>query len=207
MRREIEIPLERGAKAVLDRALTAAERDAFHKYLTLLLKWQEKHRLLGSSDPRWIIDNLFVGSLLFLRVLPASSRTLLDLGAGAGFPGLPLKIVRDELDLTLVESRRRRASFLAMAVREMSLQRVRVVNDRAEELVKEYASRFDAVVMRCAGSPAALFPVALTLVRPGGLVAASGPPEPATAPPGAEAVRVPGALPGSRRTFIIARRP
>ena len=101
--------LSRGAEAILGRRLSEAERDSFAKYLSLLLKWQKSHRLVGSDEPMWIVEHLFLDSLLFLKLLPASCRKLADVGSGAGLPGLPIKIVRRELDVLLVESRRRRA--------------------------------------------------------------------------------------------------
>ncbi|MBI2014675.1 MAG: class I SAM-dependent methyltransferase, partial [Candidatus Rokubacteria bacterium] len=69
-----------------------------------MIKWQKTQRLIGSDDPAWIVENLFLDSLLFLRFLPTPVRSLLDLGSGAGLPGIPLKIVRGNLDLVLVES-------------------------------------------------------------------------------------------------------
>jgi 16S rRNA (guanine527-N7)-methyltransferase len=156
--------------------LTGPERDLFTNYLNLLRKWQKSQRLIGSAEPGWIVEKLFLDSLLFLRVLPARLGSLLDLGSGAGLPGIPIKIVRPEIQLVLLESRQRRASFLSNAVRELALERVSVVSGRAEELAEELGERFDAVVMRCAGDVERLFPVAARFVMPGGLVVASGPP-------------------------------
>ena len=168
--------LARGARTILDRPLTGPERDLFTNYLNLLRKWQKSQRLIGSAEPGWIVEKLFLDSLLFLRVLPARLGSLLDLGSGAGLPGIPIKIVRPEIQLVLLESRQRRASFLSNAVRELALERVSVVSGRAEEFAEELGERFDAVVMRCAGDVERLFPVAARFVMPGGLVVASGPP-------------------------------
>lgn len=169
--------LSRGAASILGRPLAEPERAALQKYLDLLIKWQKSHRLVGSSDPDWIVQNLFLDSLLFLHVLPASVTSLLDLGSGAGVPGIPIKIVRPHLRLVLVESRRRRASFLATVVRELQLEGARVVAGRAEDFIEDLAGRFDAVVMRCAGDLENLLPIAARLVTPSGVVVASGPPE------------------------------
>ena len=168
--------LARGARAILGRSLTGPERDLFTNYLNLLRKWQKSQRLIGSAEPGWIVEKLFLDSLLFLRVLPARLGSLLDLGSGAGLPGIPIKIVRPEIQLVLLESRQRRASFLSNAVRELALERVSVVSGRAEEFAEELGERFDAVVMRCTGDVERLFPVAARFVMPGGLVVASGPP-------------------------------
>jgi len=168
-----------GAQPILRRPLSRREQDMFRKYLTLLLKWQKSQRLVGSADPDWIVENLFLDSLLFLKVLPSPLRSLLDLGSGAGVPGIPLKIVLGEVDLVLVESRRKRASFLSTALREVGLENARVLGRRVEDAVDELEGRFDAVVMRCAGDLDELMRVAARLVvTPGGIVAAAGPPSP-----------------------------
>lgn len=197
--------LDRGARAILARGLTDHERDQFRNYLDILTKWQKSHRLIGSSEPRWIVENLFLDSLLFLRVLPAELGSLLDLGSGAGLPGIPLKLVRPEIELVLVESRRRRASFLSGAIRVLGLPGTRVINGRAEDLIRELAGHFDAVVMRCAGDTDTLLPLAVQFVVPGGAVIASGPPEPRPLARG-DWVTVAGWEPGKTRRFAVTRR-
>lgn len=137
---------------------------------------------MGSSDPLWIVENLFLDSLIFLKALPASIDSVLDLGAGAGFPGVPLKIVQPHIRLILVEARARRASFLSTAVRELRLTDVEVINARAETLAAQRRSAVDAVVTRCAGSLPDVIPVADALVKPGGIVVCSGPPAPISLP-------------------------
>ena len=194
--------LANGAEAILGRVLDELERENFSKYLTLLLKWQKAHRLVGSNDPMWIVEHLFLDSLLFLRLLPSSARTLADLGSGAGLPGLPIKIVRRDIDVVLIESRRRRAMFLTSAVRAMRLEGVRVLEGRVEDLVSELRGTFDAVVMRCAGDIEVMIPVAADLVSNHGIVIASGPPNPKPLSVG-DWVTVPGLRRGMSRRFAI----
>ena len=198
--------LANGAEAILGRVLDELERENFGKYLTLLLKWQKAHRLVGSNDPMWIVEHLFLDSLLFLRLLPSSARTLSDLGSGAGLPGLPLKIVRRDIDVVLIESRRRRAMFLTSAVRAMRLEGVRVLEGRVEDLVSELRGTFDAVVMRCAGDIEVMIPVAADLVSDHGIVIASGPPNPKPLSVG-DWVTVPGLRRGMSRRFAIYTKP
>ena len=203
MRRPREA-LAQGAASVLGRPLTSHELDLFSRYLALLLKWQGSHRLIGSSDEMWIVEHLFLDSLLFLRLLPSTTRTLVDIGSGAGMPGVPIKIVRGDVEVALVESRRRRASFLSAVVRELALSQVQVVADRIESRLPDMEGRFDAVVMRCAGDVGELMPVAARLLTPQGLVVASGPPEPRPLRQG-EWVVVPGLRPSSTRRFAVCR--
>jgi len=166
-----------GAAEILGRPLSDPERDRMCKYLDLLLKWQKSQRLVGSSEPAWIVDHVILDSLLFTRVLPAGVRDVVDVGSGAGVPGIPLKSVSDSLSMTLLEARQKRASFLATAVRELDLVNCRVVNERLEELRSTPGGRFDAAVARCAGDPLDLLRSVQRLMRPGGIVIASGPPE------------------------------
>jgi 16S rRNA (guanine527-N7)-methyltransferase len=168
--------LASGGASILGRPLDDAELQAFDNYLRLLQKWQKSQRLIGSSDARWIVDNLFLDSLLFLKVLPETIGSLADVGSGAGLPGIPLKIVRPQWRVVLIESRAKRASFLSAAVRELRLQDTMVVPARAEDYAARHPGAFDAVVMRCAGEFQATAMATARLVAAGGVVVASGPP-------------------------------
>jgi 16S rRNA (guanine527-N7)-methyltransferase len=204
VKRPPQAALAQGAASILGRALTARELDLFSRYLGLLVKWQRSHRLIGSTDEMWIVEHLFLDSLLFLRLLPSTVRSLVDLGSGAGLPGVPIKIVRSDVEVTLVESRRRRASFLSAVVRELALGQTHVLADRIESRMPELEGRVDAVVMRCAGSVDELMPTAARLLAPQGVVIASGPPVPRPLPRG-EWVLVPGLRPSSSRRFAVYR--
>ena len=203
---DIEDRLERGIAHITRAFPTREQLAAFLKYIKMLAKWQGTSRLVGSSEPRWIVDNLILDSLLFLRVLPVGTVSILDFGSGAGIPGVPLRIIRPSLQMTLLESRRRRASFLKAVVRDLPLPGTSVVDQPAEHALKNLACTVDVVVMRCAGSLDELFPLAEKFVGPGGLVAASGPPS-LPHHPGVEWVEVPGVEPGTTRRFAIHRRP
>jgi 16S rRNA (guanine527-N7)-methyltransferase len=171
-----EEALRTGAREILGRPLTVDEVGKLVKYLELLVKWHKVQRLIGSSVPSSIIDDLLLDSLLFVRVLSPGVERLMDLGSGAGLPGIPLSIVLPSVQVTLVEAKQKRASFLSTAVRELSLRSTRVINSRAEDLPLEYERSFDAVVMRCAGPLDDMMPLAARFVAPGGSVVASGPP-------------------------------
>ena len=198
--------LRRGGRQILGRPLTDIEVRTFGKYLDLLRKWQSVHRMIGSDEPIWIVERVFLDSLLFRRVLPADARNVLDAGSGAGIPGIPLKLVEPELQLTMVESRQRRVSFLSVAIRELSLDRTRVYGGRLEAVVRESPNQFDAVVARCAGDVGYLFGIGAHLVRPGGVVIASGPPEEYPLPAG-QWVTVPGVNSDETRRFAVYSRP
>lgn len=189
------------AAAITGSALTTEQVESFDKYLNLLQKWQRSQRLIGDSDTAWIVDNLFIDSLLFLKVLPLDFSSLADIGSGAGIPGIPIKLARPRTAVTLIESRAKRVSFLSAVIRELRLEAVRVVHSRVETFAETAASSFDVAVMRCAGDFAEILPAAARLVVPGGLVAASGPPDRPPLPAGDwRGVERPG---GGRRLFAV----
>ncbi len=202
MTRHVEA-LETGVNRILGRPLSTPERATFLKYLLLLVKWGKAHRMIGSGDPEWIVIHIFLDSLLFLRVLPVAAARILDLGAGAGVPGIPIRIVNRDLSVTMIEGRQRRASFLAESVRELRLLNCQVVADRAESAVDALGGQFDAVVMRCAGAPERTVPLAQRFIAPGGMVILSGPPK-ARASEHGRWVEVEGVEPGTTRRFLVA---
>jgi 16S rRNA (guanine527-N7)-methyltransferase len=201
VKRAIET-LEAGAVRVLRRALDAREVGLFEKYLLLLQKWQRVHRLVGSADPGWIVEHLFLDSLLFLKVLPSGIGRIADLGSGAGFPGIPLKIVRADLGITLIESRQRRASFLAAVIRELGLTGIRVLAGRAED-VRDRIGPVEAVVARCAGDADEILTLATGLVNPGGVVVVSS--SQGRVLGRGTAVEVEGTRSGTTRSFLIVQ--
>ena len=201
----IEVALRRGAQEILGAPLTTEQASQFIKYLELLSKWQKVQRLVGSSKPASIVEDLLLDSLLFARVFPAPPRTIMDLGSGAGLPGIPLSIVLPEARVTLVEARQKRASFLSTAVRELGLHTASVMNSRAEALLPEFERSFHAVVMRCAGPLVDALPFASRFVLPGGVVVASGPPMPEPLSEG-EWIKVARPGRGGDRLFAVLRR-
>ena len=160
----------------LGRPLTETEGALAANYLNLLTKWSKTQRLVGSVEPMWLIENVFLDSLCFLAAIPPEARRLADVGSGAGIPGIPVAIVSPELEVDLIESRQRRVSFLSTAVRELSLPRVRVVGARVEDLSVSHSQLFDAITVRCAGDVRAIIPRVLPLLRPGGVLVISASP-------------------------------
>lgn len=206
--------LSRGFVQILQRAPSPGELRAFSRYLSLLLQWDRAHHLTGYRTPPEITEKLFLDSLLFLRWISSLGGKLLDLGAGAGVPGIPLKIVEPRFSLTLLEARRRRISFLATAVRGLELEGVHLLHGRAESLIDSepgLRGAFDTVVTRAAGPPGLILPLALAFLKPGGRFIASGPPAEKPAPPLPqdtsyrwESVLTPGG--GRSRRFLIAEK-
>jgi 16S rRNA (guanine527-N7)-methyltransferase len=119
-------------------------------YIALLLKWNDAMNLTAIRDPLEILYRHFCESMFGASILPADAGRLADVGSGGGFPGLPLKIARPGLDVCLIESNVKKATFLAETVRELGLDRARVFVSRYEELGEEVAP-LDAVCSRAVG--------------------------------------------------------
>lgn len=200
-----ETDLARGAAAILGEPLSERQRASFRVYLDLVEEWNLVHRLVGSSDRAWLVKNVILDSLLFLRVLPRRFESILDIGSGAGVPGIPIKIMREDVSLVMVESRGRRASFLESAIRTVGLTRSRVIHGRAECLIDDPA-RFDAVVSRCAGDPSDILDLAARLVTETGMVVIAGSPT-AKGFRGARAVNVSNPATGRSRSLIVRSAP
>jgi len=181
------------------------DRRRFQQYLDLFLRWNRTHRMtaLGSADA--VVRDLFIDSLLFLPLLPARPLELADIGAGAGIPGLPLRLADPGIAVTLVEARRKRVSFLLAAQRELDLGNVIVKEGRAEALLTQepgLSGRFDVVVARSVGPASALLPLARKYLKIGGLFVASGPPNPLPQEP-FEIVRI--GIPGTRKSRVFLK--
>jgi 16S rRNA (guanine527-N7)-methyltransferase len=119
-------------------------------YISLLLRWNRRISLTAVTDPAEILRFHFGESLFALSAVPLRDGRLADLGSGAGFPGLPLRMARPGLDLLLIESNGKKATFLAEVVRELDLSRVEVFRDRMESISKD-GPAFDFVTARAVG--------------------------------------------------------
>jgi 16S rRNA (guanine527-N7)-methyltransferase len=120
------------------------------QYMTILLAWNDKVSLTAIRDPVEILHRHFCESMYAAVSVPVENGRLADVGSGGGFPGLPLKILRPELDVFLVESNVKKATFLAEAVRELGLGGARVLVSRYEELGEE-VTPLDVVCSRAVG--------------------------------------------------------
>jgi 16S rRNA (guanine527-N7)-methyltransferase len=143
---------------------------AFGIYRMELQKWNKVHNITSITDDNEIVVKHFLDSLLYLKVFPTGQHTLCDVGSGGGFPGLPIAIVRPEINVSLIEPSRKRVAFLRQMRRLLSLANVEVIDCRAEELVE---SEFDVVVTRATFSIADMLEKAGHLIKKGGLLVMS----------------------------------
>jgi len=109
------------------------------QYIKILLQWNEKINLTAIRDPLEILNRHFCESMYAAVAVPVENGRLADVGSGAGFPGIPLKIIRPDLQVFLIESSIKKATFLAEVIRELGLTDTRVMVSRYEELGEEVA--------------------------------------------------------------------
>lgn len=150
-------------------ALTTDQLDKISTYINILTKWNERTNLTSIRTPEEIVQRHF-GESLFAAVhlLAKDSRiTVADVGSGAGFPGLPLKIFAPDLQLTLIEAHSKKNTFLREVVRELGLNGVDVFLGRAEQ----YGSKAELVTMRAVERFDSVLQTASRLVRDGGRLA------------------------------------
>lgn len=162
--------LPREARDVLNIALPEAALPAFERYAELLVEWSRRFNLTAIRDREGIRTRHFLDSLSCLAVMPEPSGRIVDVGAGAGFPGLVLKIARPAIRLTLVESVSKKAAFCRRVVEELGLEGVEVLAERAEDLGRDPAHReqYDWAVARALAAMPVLAEYLLPLLRVGG---------------------------------------
>lgn len=148
------------------QALDAELTKRFETYLSLLLRWNAKINLTAIRDEEGILSRHFVESIACARALPAGVSTLLDLGSGAGFPGIPIALCRPEIVVTLAESQGKKAAFLLEAARVLGAA-LKVHCGRAETL----AMQFDCVTLRAVDRMQEAVRAASRLIEPSGLLA------------------------------------
>jgi 16S rRNA (guanine527-N7)-methyltransferase len=146
--------------------LSPAQLQSILTYIDILLRWNARINLTAIRDPDEIVLRHFGESLFAAQHLldPRSSPSVADVGSGAGFPGLPLKLWAPQISLTLIESNQKKAIFLREVVRSLALTNVNIKNVRAESLTET----FDLVTLRAVEDFASILPTAANLVAPEG---------------------------------------
>jgi 16S rRNA (guanine527-N7)-methyltransferase len=154
MTTDVERPVSdqtvRRALAEFKISVDAQQVVLIQQYIRTLLRWNEKLNLTAIRDPLEILYRHFCESMFAAGAIPVDKGRLADIGSGPGFPGIPLKIIRPELELCLVESNIKKGTFLAEVVRELQLTNTRVLISRYEELGEELAP-LDYVCSRAVG--------------------------------------------------------
>lgn len=191
----------------VDVSRETAER--LDRFASLLLEWNQKLNLTAITDPQGVLIKHLLDSLTAAPYLPQGPFSLLDVGSGAGFPGIPLAILRPDAKVTLLESLQKKAKYLEQVCAELGLS-VTVLNTRAELAGKDAAFRegFDVVTARAVAALPTLCEYCLPLVKVGGrFLAMKGPDGEAEAQQAAKALAVLGAGKVQTHTLQLPARP
>jgi 16S rRNA (guanine527-N7)-methyltransferase len=163
--------LVRCSRELLGLELNGDVQRAFGAYADDLLEWNEKFNLTAITAPEAIEMRHFLDSLSVLLATPmVGGMRVIDVGTGAGFPGLPLKLVFSQIDLTLLEATAKKTEFLQHIVTRLRLNNVKILNARAEEAGQDVASRerYDLVLARAVAQMSVLAEYLLPLCKVGG---------------------------------------
>ncbi len=151
--------------------LRAAQLAQVSTYLDLLLKWNARFNLTAVRQPEEIIQRHFGESFFLASRLAPLQGTALDIGSGAGFPGLTLKLYAPQLNLTLIEANRKKATFLREVVRALILTDIDVISERAETLLASAVPQAQLVTLRAVEHFSEILPLAARFVAPSGRLA------------------------------------
>lgn len=153
----------------IDVILDEEQIQKFYKYMELLLEWNEKINLTAIVEPRDVILKHFVDSLTICKELQ-KNKILADIGTGAGFPGIPVKILRPDLDITLIDSLNKRVNFLTMVIEALKLEKIVALHGRIEDFGKnkKYREKFDYVTSRAVANLSTLSEYMIPLIKIGG---------------------------------------
>lgn len=214
--------LQESARSQLGLQLTRRQLESFRWYASELIAWNERHNLTAITDPQDIEIKHFLDSLTCLLAMkPKAGERVVDVGTGAGFPGLPLRIVASQIQLTLIEATGKKADFCRHVVRQLGLEGVEVLHARVEEVGHQAVHResYDWAVARAVAQLPALVEYMLPLLRVGGkAVALKGETGPAEAQAAGEALRLLGGhvdslipielprVPESRYLVVVSKR-
>ena len=143
--------------------------EEFYKYMCLLIEWNEKMNLTAIIEPKEIILKHFIDSLTILNEIE-DKNTLIDIGTGAGFPGIPLKIAKPNLKVVLLDSLNKRILFLNEVINKLELENIETIHARVEDIGKniKYREKFEIVTSRAVANLAILSEYMIPLTKIGG---------------------------------------
>lgn len=150
--------------------LDESQIDMFRDYYELLIEWNSHMNLTSITDFFDVIVKHFSDSLALIKYANLSGSTLIDVGTGAGFPGIPLKIAVPSCNITLMDSLNKRVSFLNEVIDKLSLKNITAIHSRAEDLAHDnrFRGQFDYSVSRAVSNLSTLSEYCLPFVKPGG---------------------------------------
>lgn len=142
--------------------------EKFYNYMNLLLEWNEKINLTAITEPNEVILKHFIDSATIIKYIE-NNMSIVDVGTGAGFPGIPLNIINSNAKYTLVDSLNKRINFLNEVIEKVELQNINTVHSRIEDFAKKNKEKFDIATSRAVASLNVLLEYLLPLVKIGGI--------------------------------------
>ncbi len=140
----------------------------FYNYMNLLLEWNEKMNLTAITEPKEVILKHFIDSATIIKYIE-NGMQIVDVGTGAGFPGIPLNIINSEASYTLVDSLNKRINFLNEVINSLQLNNINTIHSRIEEFGRDNKESFDIATSRAVASLNILLEYLLPLVKIGGI--------------------------------------
>ncbi len=151
--------------------LNQTQKDQFLKYYELLIQWNSFMNLTTITDFNEVLEKHFLDSLSIIKICNLSEERIIDIGTGAGFPGIPIKIVFPKTSMILADSLMKRINFLNQVIEELQLKNIGTIHGRAEDLAKkmEHRESYDICVSRAVANLSTLSEYCLPFVKIGGL--------------------------------------
>jgi 16S rRNA (guanine527-N7)-methyltransferase len=200
--------LTQSTSALLGISLTGDQRRRVERYAEELVRWNQRANLTAITDPAEIATKHFLDSFsCWLALAAAAPRRVIDVGTGAGFPGLALKILVPTLEVTLIEATGKKADFCRHVAQTLEMRQVEVIHGRAEDVARDPAHRekYDGALARAVAELPTLAEYLLPFARLGGLaVAQKGESGPSEAHAAAGAMRLLG---GALRKMVTVELP
>lgn len=148
--------------------LNSEQKEKFYAYYDLLIKYNKMFNITAITEREEVYEKHFIDSILGAGEI--DGKTLIDIGSGGGFPAIPIKIVKDDLNITLLEATGKKCEFLKVVINELNLSNITVINGRAEDLAKDenYREKFDICTARAVARMNTLCEYCMPFVKLGG---------------------------------------
>lgn len=145
---------------------TEEQLQKFYKYMNMLIEWNKKINLTAIIEPKEIILKHFIDSLTILKYVNDNEK-MLDVGTGAGFPGIPIKIMNSNIEITLLDSLNKRINFLNEVINKLELKNISAIHSRIEDYGKnnKYREKYDIVTSRAVANLATLSEYMLPMLK------------------------------------------
>ncbi len=156
------------SQGLSELGLDVSRAETLERFSSLLLEKNQVMNLTAITEPDAVAQLHLLDSAAVLQFVDLTGKNVIDVGTGAGFPGMPLRILKGDFDLTLLDSLGKRVSWLSEVCGELQLKRVQCVHARAEEFAAQHREQFDIAVSRAVAQLSVLSELCLPLVRVGG---------------------------------------